>query len=56
LRSSCHTGHFLTADPCEDIAAVIPYAVNWRIKERLGDKVEAGWVNCGRNGPIARNG
>jgi sugar phosphate isomerase/epimerase len=33
------TGYFLTADPYKDIARVIPYAVNWQIKERLGGKV-----------------
>jgi sugar phosphate isomerase/epimerase len=33
------TGYFLTSDPYRDIAQVIPYAVNWQIKERLGGKV-----------------
>lgn len=27
------TGNFKTADPYKDIAAVVPYAVNWQIKE-----------------------
>jgi sugar phosphate isomerase/epimerase len=29
------TGWFTSADPYDDIARVIPYAVNWQIKERL---------------------
>jgi sugar phosphate isomerase/epimerase len=32
------TGYFLTPDPYKDIAAVIPYAVNWQIKEKLDGK------------------
>jgi sugar phosphate isomerase/epimerase len=32
------TGYFLTADPYKDIERVIPYAVNWQIKERLDGK------------------
>lgn len=32
------TGYFLTQDPYEDIARLIPYTVNWQIKERLGGK------------------
>jgi sugar phosphate isomerase/epimerase len=27
------TGYFVTPDPYKDVAAVIPYAVNWQIKE-----------------------
>jgi sugar phosphate isomerase/epimerase len=33
------TGYFMTSDPYRDIERVIPYAVNWQIKERLGGKV-----------------
>jgi sugar phosphate isomerase/epimerase len=29
------TGYFQTPDPYQDIARVIPYAVNWQIKEKL---------------------
>jgi sugar phosphate isomerase/epimerase len=29
------TGWFTSPDPYDDIARVIPYAVNWQIKERL---------------------
>lgn len=32
------TGFFLTADPYEDITRVIPHAVNWQVKELLGDR------------------
>ncbi len=36
------TGNFKTDDPYKDIAAVVPYAINWQIKESvfgLGNKV-----------------
>ncbi len=36
------TGSFKTADPYKDIAAVIPYAINWQVKESafgLGNEV-----------------
>ena len=29
------TGNMLTADPYADIAAVVPYAVNWQVKESI---------------------
>jgi sugar phosphate isomerase/epimerase len=32
------TGYFLTPDPYRDIAGVIPYAVNWQIKEKVDGK------------------
>jgi len=32
------TGYFLTPDPYEDIARVIPHAVNWQVKELLSDR------------------
>jgi len=32
------TGYFLTANPYQDIARVIPHAVNWQIKEKVGSK------------------
>lgn len=32
------TGYFLTPDPYDDIARVLPFAVNWQIKERLAGK------------------
>jgi sugar phosphate isomerase/epimerase len=32
------TGYFMTPDPYEDIARVIPHAVNWQLKELLSDR------------------
>lgn len=32
------TGYFLTPDPYSDIERVIPYAVNWQVKELLSDR------------------
>jgi sugar phosphate isomerase/epimerase len=32
------TGFFLTPDPYQDIARVLPYAVNWQIKEKIDTK------------------
>ncbi|HEY6957131.1 MAG TPA: sugar phosphate isomerase/epimerase, partial [Flavisolibacter sp.] len=29
------TGNFKTADPYKDIAEVVPYAINWQIKESV---------------------
>src|SRR4051794_26110855 len=31
------TGYFLTPDPYGDMARVMPYAVNWQIKEKAGE-------------------
>ena len=33
----CDTGSFITPDPYDDIAQVIPYTVNWQLKERIYD-------------------
>jgi sugar phosphate isomerase/epimerase len=32
------TGYFLTPDPYQDMARVVPYTVNWQVKQRLGGK------------------
>jgi hypothetical protein len=32
------TGYFLTEDPYKDIERVVPYAVNWQVKELLSDR------------------
>ena len=32
------TGYFLTPNPYEDMARVVPYTVNWQVKQRLGGK------------------
>jgi sugar phosphate isomerase/epimerase len=40
-------GNFKTADPYKDIAAVVPYAVNWQIKESvfgIGSKVPTDYM------------
>lgn len=50
------TGSFKTADPYKDIEAVVPYAINWQIKESpfgLGSKVETDYVKLVR---IIKNG
>jgi sugar phosphate isomerase/epimerase len=38
LGTIVDTGFFLTPDPYADIARVIPHAVNWQVKELLGDR------------------
>lgn len=35
------TGKYLTDDPYADIAMMVPYAVNWQIKETLGSTVKS---------------
>lgn len=32
------TGYYVSKDPYDDMARVVPYTVNWQIKERLGGK------------------
>jgi sugar phosphate isomerase/epimerase len=32
------TGYYVSKDPYDDMARVLPYTVNWQIKERLGGK------------------
>ncbi len=32
------TGYFLTPDPYADMARLVPYTVNWQVKQRLGGK------------------
>ena len=38
LGTIVDTGYFLTPDPYADIERVIPYAVNWQVKELLNDR------------------
>ena len=38
LGTIVDTGYFLTPDPYKDIERVIPYAVNWQVKELLSDR------------------
>ena len=35
------TGKYFTADPYADIAMMVPYAVNWQIKEMLGSSLKS---------------
>lgn len=45
------TGSFKTEDPYKDIAAVVPYAINWQIKESafgLGSEVQTDYVKLMR--------
>jgi sugar phosphate isomerase/epimerase len=35
------TGKYLTADPYADIAMMVPYAVNWQIKETMGSSLKS---------------
>ena len=32
------TGYYMTPDPYADMARVVPYTVNWQVKQRLGGK------------------
>ena len=32
------TGYYVSKDPYDDMAQVVPYTVNWQVKERLGGK------------------
>jgi sugar phosphate isomerase/epimerase len=32
------TGYYVTPDPYVDMARVVPYTVNWQVKQRLGGK------------------
>lgn len=38
LGTIVDTGFFLTPDPYQDIAKAIPHAVNWQVKELLGNR------------------
>jgi sugar phosphate isomerase/epimerase len=40
IGSIVDTGYFLTPDPYDDIAKVVPYAVNWQIKEKIAPVVK----------------
>ena len=40
-RAMVDTGMYRTADPYADIALMAPYAVNWQIKETLGNSTES---------------
>jgi sugar phosphate isomerase/epimerase len=40
-RAMVDTGQYRSADPYADIATMAPYAVNWQIKETLGNTMES---------------
>jgi len=50
------TGNYLTADPYADIARVVPFAVNWQIKERIGNKPDSPLVDMRKLVTIIRGG
>ena len=50
------TGYFLSPDPYEDIARVLPYAVNWQIKERVDGAVGHSKTDLKRLVRIIREG
>lgn len=54
LGTIVDTGFFLTPDPYADIARVIPYAVNWQVKELLGDR-KGGKIDMKKLVAIIRN-
>ena len=35
------TGKYMTADPYADISLMVPYAVNWQIKERMQSRTDS---------------
>jgi sugar phosphate isomerase/epimerase len=50
------TGYFLTPDPYVDIARVLPYGVNWQIKEKVGQKADSPPVDLKRIARIVIDG
>ena len=47
LGAIVDTGYFLTEDPYEDVARVLPHAVNWQVKEFLHNR-EGGEIDLER--------
>lgn len=54
LGTIVDTGFFLTSNPYEDIARVIPHAVNWQVKNLLSDR-KGGPIDMARLVKIIRN-
>ena len=50
------TGKYLTDDPYADIAAMVPHAVNWQIKETLGSSLKTPLTDYKRLTTIIRDG
>jgi sugar phosphate isomerase/epimerase len=56
IGSIVDTGYFLTPDPYVDIARVLPYGVNWQIKEKVGPKLDSPRIDMGRIARIVKEG
>jgi sugar phosphate isomerase/epimerase len=56
IGSIVDTGYFITPDPYVDIARVLPYGVNWQIKEKVGPKLDSPRIDMGRIARIVKEG
>jgi sugar phosphate isomerase/epimerase len=56
IGSIVDTGYFLTPDPYVDMARVLPYGVNWQIKEKLGTQPNSARVDMRRIARIVKEG
>jgi sugar phosphate isomerase/epimerase len=56
IGSIVDTGYFLTPDPYVDMAKVIPHAVNWQIKEKLGTQPDSPRTDLRRIARIVKEG
>jgi sugar phosphate isomerase/epimerase len=56
IGSIVDTGYFLTPDPYADMARVLPYAVNWQVKEKLGQQSDSPRVDLNRIARIVKEG
>ena len=56
IGSIVDTGYFVTPDPYVDMARVLPYGVNWQIKEKLGNKSDSPRVDMKRIAKIVKEG
>jgi sugar phosphate isomerase/epimerase len=50
------TGKYLTADPYADIAMMVPYAMNWQIKETLGSSLKSQPTDFKKLARVIRDG
>ncbi len=50
------TGKYLTSDPYADIAMMVPYAVNWQIKETVGSSLKTPTTDFKKLTKIIRDG
>jgi sugar phosphate isomerase/epimerase len=56
IGSIVDTGYFLTPDPYADMARVLPFGVNWQIKEKLGTQPNSPRVDMRRIARIVKEG